>query len=150
MANLFPPTVLVDGAAAALPGAVAAVTDAAGNAALFTTDSSGSASVSSYLTADRTGTISPTSAPVYAPSGTYTVTYQDLAQTVRTLTVTVTGPAAASSLDPSKATETAQIQATGPAVTTIQAAGGAVALPATPKGYLPATVNGVAVVIAFY
>jgi len=148
MASLFPPTVLVNGAAAPVPGASAVITDTLGNAAQLTTDSSGDASTGNYLIADATGTISPTSNPIYAPAGLYTVTYQDALGVNRTVAVTVTGAAPASAAAPSK--ELAQITATGPAVTTIQAAGAAVALPATPKGYLPATVNGVAVVIPFY
>ena len=150
MASLFPPTVLVNGVAAPVPGASAVITDTLGNAAQLTTDSSGDASTGNYLVADATGTISPTSNPIYAPPGLYTVTYQDLLGVTRTLTVTVTGAAAANAVDPSKATESAQVTATGPAVTTAQVAGAAVALPATPKGYLPATVNGVAVIIPFY
>ena len=150
MASLFPPTILVNGSAVAIPGAVAVITDASGNAAQLTTDSSGDASIGNYLIADATGTISPITNPVYAPPGSYLAAYQDALGVSRTLAVTVTGPAAASGVDPSKATEAAQVTATGPAVTTAQAAGTAAALPATPKGYLPATVNGVAVVIPFY
>ena len=148
MASLFPPTILVNGSAVAVPGAVAVITDATGNAAQLTTDSSGDASTGNYLIADATGTISPATNPVYAPAGSYLAAYQDAAGVNRTVAVTVTGAAAASPAAPSK--EAAQVTATGPAVTTAQVAGAAVALPATPKGYLPATVNGVAVVIAFY
>ena len=148
MASLFPPTILVNGSAVAVPGAVAVITDATGNAAQLTTDSSGDASTGNYLIADATGTISPATNPIYAPPGSYLAAYQDALGVNRTVAVTVTGAAPASAAAPSK--ELAQITATGPAVTTIQAAGAAVALPATPKGYLPATVNGVAVIIPFY